>query len=209
MKLAIAYCYRGSVLECFMKSMLQCVAGAGDINLGQIIGIETLYLPEGRNAAVKSFLLGDCHAMLFVDTDITFTPEHVREMIRFHATHHYAVLAGCYLQYVSHDGETQPHWYLETEPPPMTPVTPLGVEGVFRDNDVLPIKGCGMGFTLIPRAVVVDARWEGQWFGGKGREVNDGGFTGEDIFFCRKAVALGHPIVAVPVKVGHTKSRVL
>ena len=209
MKLAIAYCYRGSVLECFMTSMLQCVAVASDLNLSQVIGIETLYLPEGRNAAVKSFMQSDCDVMLFVDTDITFTPDDVKRMIGLHATHCGAVLSGCYLQYVSHDGETAPHWYTETEPPPMERLSPARCLSILNDGEIVPIKGAGMGFTLLPRTILADERWEGQWFGGKGREVSDGGFSGEDIFFCRRAIDLGYSILSVPVRVGHTKSRVL
>lgn len=212
MRLALAYCYRGTVHHCFMDSTIKALLGDASQRqaIGQLTAIETLYLPEGRNACVKAFLKGDCDAMLSIDTDITYGLDQVYAIADMAESRRGTVLAGCYLDYTSHQGDMAPHWYLETEPPPMERMTPEDADRLFEHPPTAaPIKGCGMGFTLIPRMVVAGPGWNGQWFGGKGREVCDGGFTGEDIFFCRKAIDLGFQIAAVGIKVGHTKARVL
>lgn len=210
--LAIAYCFRGTVHQCFMRSMLQLTLADGNQRkaMGAILEIETLYLPEGRNAAVRRFVQTECDALLFIDTDIAFSTEDVYAMLDIHAQHPDAILAGLYYVFATVERGISPVWFTHTLPPPMETLNDVDlVAKLLETKGTYPILGCGMGFTLIPRAVIADHPWGGQYFGGQGREVGPEGFVGEDIFFCHKATDFGVSILATGVKVGHMKSTML
>ena len=167
------------------------------------------YLDQGRNDAVRQFntQTPECEALLFVDTDVSFTPEDIHAlweaMHAYHAAHDvWPVIGGMYLSYSTAIGGAKIVAYRMKEDPShdnrrrFFPLFLRDLEGV-PEGALLEVEGLGTGFMMIHRStlehVAANHPTPQDWFT---EEVVDGEWFGEDLMFCLRAKALGHPILA-------------
>src|SRR5437773_9576155 len=164
-----------------------------------------LYLHSNRNLVVKEFLLrADAEWLLFVDTDIGFTPQHVEELVAAGSAER-RILAGLYFVHSRLFGGLVPYWYGTLVPPTFVSApTAAHVE----------IAACGMGFTAIHISVLAEMR--------KQRPADDpapcfghdplrtlGGMleAPDDVTFCVRAKEVGFTTYGIPaVAVDHYKT---
>lgn len=76
-------CYGGLVYESYMKSILSLTEAARNKNMKMTLFTLTneSLISRGRNTCVAAFLSSPCTHLLFVDADITFTPDSVFRLI--------------------------------------------------------------------------------------------------------------------------------
>src|SRR6266446_5396104 len=113
--LILGYCHHGLVHEPFMQSVLGFALLDSQTRrvCKATLPADSLYLPIARNEIVKQFLAqSEADWLLFVDTDIIFTPSHVYDLFdRRDDTHQ--IIAGLYFAWVQEiQGETSlfPVW---------------------------------------------------------------------------------------------------
>jgi len=155
-----------------------------------------LLVSDLRNETVRIARAQGCTHILFLDADMTWPADVLKQML---AHHDKGIVSGLYFL------KTWPHWPVALKRARVNPQT-LGVDydydkdGVFEDT-LIPEQLVGMGCTLVPMAVF-DAMAE-PWF--EYRQDPAGAWTvTEDVPFCQKAEAVGCPIYVDPrVKCGH------
>lgn len=174
-------------------------------------------IPRARNTLTYKFLAEtDCTHLLFVDSDIFFSPGQVSRLIS-HDLNFYPVIGGLYPK-----KQLAPSWVINTEEDgPQEP----------QADGLLPCKYVGTGFMLISRTVLEEImdRWpdrkympdtdeSGSWrydfwpIGPINRilpeiehpDLGQQRYLSEDWAFCEMVRQLGHPIVAdTEVKLEH------
>ena len=150
---------------------------------------------RSRNALTAEFLKSDCTHLLFIDSDLIFSADHVARLL----SHRVDIVGGFYPK--KQDGKLE--WVINTLPAPMPTPTAEGLQAV---------KYIGTGFMLIARGVferMMKAHPEIEfiedyglrtkawdfWSMGVYRE-NDGTgrYLSEDWYFCQRWLDLGGTI---------------
>lgn len=202
-KFVIAYCHGGMVHTDFMTSVLDLLrldherkAFAGQIS------VRGLYIAHSRNEVVDHFLQQDrINWLLFVDTDIVFTPKHAYDLLDAANARHADVMAGVYFGYLS--GKLWPVLFAKNAAGDYGPVSTISDEGIHE------LDAVGMGFTLIHRRVLegMRQRYEGPWHWFD-HDAYRGQRMGEDICFSYRATAMGFKLhYNGAVQVNHIKQR--
>jgi predicted SAM-dependent methyltransferase len=163
------------------------------------------YIPAGRCMLVQAFLdKTDADWLLMLDWDITFMPPDVYKMID--DCDPTKVMCGAYVTYFGDNDLLRPCWFSQREDQEYVPVDS------FRQNEIMELTVCGMGFTLMHRELLEHMRdvysddpWP--WFGHD--NINDSR-VGEDLTFCTRARKCGATIWGHGgVLLGHTKAKTL
>jgi hypothetical protein len=165
------------------------------------------YLDMGRNNMVEIFRneYPHCDRLLFVDSDIGFTPEHVQQLV----DDDLPIVAGVYHSLYETGIHPIVHQWVEEGGRMRLPLMKKWNRP--EDEHLVPVDGVGAGFLMIHRSVVDKfAAIYGPpqiWFGIDHRA---GVELGEDLTFCVRANDLGIPVVVDRrVQVAHQKSLVL
>jgi GT2 family glycosyltransferase len=175
------------------------------------------YLDAARNTVVHGFLRDtDCDWLLFIDSDIGFDGDQIRELVDDVDPYVTPVVGGLYMNPTQ--GHVKPVAYTEST----TTITTYGgveVEAVHFDQIDLPavdapdmvVDAIGTGFMAIHRSLLEKMAdhfdHPREWFA---CEVQDGTLLGEDLAFCRRVRSLGYPIVLNPrVRLAHLKDILL
>lgn len=146
----------------------------------------------------------DYDYMMWIDSDIIFTPEQVGALLKrdlpivagvykMSDDTHYAVVKDWDVEYFKKSGSFQ---FL----------TPADVEG----QDLVEVDYSGFGFMLVKRGVFESLEYP--WFRPIMHDLGNGvmDFSSEDVSVCKMLKAVGHKIYIDPaVRVGHEKMRVL
>jgi hypothetical protein len=158
-------------------------------------------VPAARNVLAADFLETDCTHLLFVDSDIVFTPEQVARLL----AHNEAIVGGLYAKKKKDPLE----WVVNIFP------------GQSTADGLLPVRHIGLGFLLIGREVLekmieklgpeirynayVTERQEWDFFPvGPRDDVAARRYFSEDWGFCRRALDLGFTLCAdTGVKLEH------
>lgn len=199
----------GSVRFEFMQSILGLMKDPTSDEHGTqfvelISKVHGPYLDVGRNFVVERFLKSDAEVLLFVDSDMEFTPEQAHRVVAS-VSEEQPIIGGLYTNWFAEHG-VRPvalNWNLDAEVAQMHPID-MPAEG-----DGLVEVGCvGTGFMAIHRSVL-DKMTETfnppcPWFA----EVALGGSQmGEDVTFCQRAIALGSPVcVDTDLRIAHYKT---
>jgi hypothetical protein len=207
--LVVAFCAYYTVEQYFALSLAEFCRWRSDL-VEAVITVQHVYLPSGRNYLVRKFLEETTAPwLLFVDSDILFSPQDVDVLLSTADPMTRPVVAGSYANMNEAGSRTEVWWREEAQ----------GGSDPFERLSPVPLKACGMGFTLIHRRVLEAMRdsHEGSdpwiWFDtpyrpGVGERIDrySGGRIGEDYEFCIRARELGFSIWGVPwIEVGHMK----
>jgi len=146
MKLCIAIPYYGAAHALFFRC-IQDISRQPPCPLTLIDVIGDSLIPRGRNTLAWRFLQTDCDAVLFIDSDIVFSPGHVSRILSHDLAKHPCV-GGIYPK-----KKVEPSWVLNTFPE--GPNQPPEADGL------LPVQYAGTGFMLITRKVMeeIAAKW--------------------------------------------------
>lgn len=109
-----------------------------------------------RNESVEALLASDDEYLLFVDTDIEFMPEDVQALIDCDVP----IVGGNYVNRFDINGEPLPVASVHLGDGEYGRATPANVG---TDHGMVEVSGCGMGFTLIRRAVLEDLQFGPLW----------------------------------------------
>lgn len=158
------------------------------------------YLDDGRNTVIEKALADTDNPfdyLLFVDSDISWTPEDVRVIVA--TAHDYgepAIFSGAY----SSSREGKPFVVAGRTSPDTGNIECFTIPE-FQALGATPVRvdGAGAGFLLIPR-VVIDTLLEihgfpSPWFC---EPIINGVHLGEDYGFCLRAADAGFPTYLVP-----------
>lgn len=151
---------------------------------------------RSRNCLTAEFLRSDCTHLLFIDSDLIFSPDHVARVL----SHRKDVVGGFYPK--KQDGKLE--WVINTLPAPMPPPDANGLQE---------LKYIGTGFMCIARGVfekLINAHPEIEftedygrrttahdfWSMGvyRDRENGEGRYLSEDWYFCQRWLDLGGKI---------------
>jgi hypothetical protein len=197
----------------FVRSLLNCQQN-GVPRFANITFIDgDSLVSRARNNCVEQFLAGPHTHLVFIDTDIEFTPEHVDTLVG-HLQRGVTIVSGLYPK-----KQDALEWVVN------------GIEGEDPDEHGLTkIKYAGTGFLAIAREVFIDMMagpcrhmwaWSDNGQGAR-RRIYDffpvGNYTfpdgnrrylSEDWFFCELAMASGHTIYCdTSIKTKHIGKKV-
>lgn len=189
MKVALGYCYRQMSPTAFIKSTIDVWSAIPEVREGGLI--EEAYrhdIDKARNNLVTKFLATRADALLSVDTDIIYTPEHVQKLIDWDLP----FVSGAYMNEFS-----------------LIDAAVLGDNGhpkqIGLPGGPTEVLFTGAGFTLIQREVFEKIAHEWYSF-----TEEDGWKHGEDWSFCVRVRQAGYKIMLDPeIRVGHLKYLVL
>lgn len=138
MKLFLALPVYGGYHPHFVHSLLQLVTNP-PCALSVHPQVGDSLVSRARNRLAAQFLASDCTQLLFLDTDLVFSPDHIARLI----SHDAPIVAGLY-------PKKQPvlEWVLNTLPANPPP----------REDGLQPVKYVGTGCLLIARAVLEKMR---------------------------------------------------
>jgi hypothetical protein len=144
------------------------------------IGLQ--YIDIARNLAWEHARQSQAEHLLFIDDDMTFTPETFETLWETPGD----VVSALY--FIRRTPPTAPCMYFRTGDRTYAPI--IG----YRQNAVVEVDAVGLGFVLIRRRVI----------DGLDRPFSRDGGKGEDIFFCERAKAAGFSVtVNTAAKAGH------
>jgi hypothetical protein len=166
------------------------------------------YLDIGRNSMVDTFRsekYAHCDRLLFVDSDIGFTPEDIQQLV----DDDLPIVSGVYHSlFPTGIHPIAYEWVEEGGRPRMTPIKKWNrPEG----ENLVPVDGVGAGFLMIHRSVIdkfaAIYSHPQVWFG---NDIRAGVELGEDLTFCVRATDLDIPtVVDRRVQLAHQKAIVL
>jgi GT2 family glycosyltransferase len=205
---AIAWLSPGEVSTDFHNSVVNVLTGRPGVLTGKIDVRCGGGITRGRNIAVAKFLSMGDEWMLFVDSDMSWTPEDFDKVIATADVKKRPVVGGlCFGQ----DGQIGPFAGI------FPTVFHLQPEGGYMpmwdypDDDVVEVDATGAAFLLVHRSVLLDIRdrhaddGDFAWF----HEYVDPGkkmWVSEDVAFCERVREAGHKIhVATGAKIAHHK----
>jgi len=177
--------YRDHVAGKFLDSFVRLMAhltrkfGPGEM---QYMRIGLMYIDIARMQVWNHARDIGAENLLFIDDDMTFTPELFETVWNTPAD----VVSA--LAFVRREPPTFPAMYRRAEDGSYKPILS------YPQNTILPVDGVGMAFTLIRRPVIEALR---------APYVRDSS-KGEDIIFCERAKAAGFSVVVnTAAKCGH------
>jgi hypothetical protein len=186
---------------------------------GYIVVSSGPYLDMGRNKVVRKFLSDEwSHAdfLLMVDDDISYTVEGIDRLVEETVEYHrltgvWPLTGGPYrgfsgsreniIAYRKHPTDADPTRFEFRD-------LPLDEFTAADPDDFIDVDAFGTGFMLIHRSILDEMahRFDApqEWF--IEGPAQGGDWFGEDLFFCMRAQALGHPILIHPaVRLVHYK----
>lgn len=205
----------------FVKSMLKSQELFSNIDLQQ----SGPYLDDGRNkVAAKYYFDSTDEWILYIDSDISWEPEHVTTLLddaikqkafvvagtynNFYTTCHFDGMSPVIFEWVN--GRNQ--WTKSRGKGKHDHLMPIGAEKweelkAEYSPALVPVTSVGTGFLLIHRSVLTRMKETipppRLWFD---EPVINGYSTGEDLAFCLRASLLGFQVYANPnVHVTHVK----
>jgi hypothetical protein len=160
------------------------------------------YLDDGRNYVVEKFMDDDCDVLLFVDSDIEFTPEQVMSLVAYQ-TDQPGVYGGWYANPA--DSEIRPVIY-DWKDKRFVQWSMEQTDACCENLRVVGALGCG--FLSIHRDVLdaMAAAYAAPqpWFA---ELVVEGVHLGEDLTFALRAAQVGYPSqVLLDTRVNHYKT---
>ena len=203
----MGWIHNGTVRAEFMESVLALLDTTTLI--GRYVTFSAgAHLAAARNAVAAFFLDGGPETWLWMtDTDITFSPEVLKQLLDT-ADEARPVVSGLYWTTTQGGLPLVPMLYDRT-PGADREFTPCSG---WHPGDVIRIGGCGAGCLLIHRGVLAaiqrDENDRPSWFS----EIrgDDGRLYGEDLSFCLRAAAAGFPLHAdTGAQAGHVKPVIL
>ncbi len=193
----------GSLRVEYVNSMIQTAISPDTGVRATIIEPYGPYLDDGRNVVIERALAkGEFDYLLFVDSDIAWTPEHVRKIVAAAEAHvdEPAIYTGAY----SSANNGVPFVVVGNFIPGTHNVKCFTLEEFYEihaevGDGIVRVDGCGAGFLLIPR-VVIDTLLAIHgapvpWFH---EPIIDEVHQGEDYGFCIRAADAGFPTYLVP-----------
>lgn len=185
----------------FVRSLLDCQQNGKPCfaNMSFIDGDSLIN--RARNNIVEMFLNGACTHLIFIDTDIEFTVEHIDKLVA-HLKNGHSIVCGLYPK-----KQDKLEWVINAKTNDFK---------LDSENPLLEINYAGTGFLAISRQVFYDMQstsCKDRWYwtdGGLGtrrqqhdffpvgvHEFEDGNrrFLSEDWFFCQLAKEAGHKIM--------------
>lgn len=198
--LAIGNVNGGTVRAGYLESVLRAgfEFGCGYLHA------QGLYVPELREEVARRFLDETEHEwLLFVDSDILFTPDNVRVLLESSDRADRPVVSGTY--FADFRSGVKPVAWID-EPDSEHVDWRQGA----RVSSLVECGTVGAGFLLIHRGVLELLREKhGVCFEAE-RDVESGKVVGEDVLFCRRVRACGVPVfLNAGVTVGHEKTLAL
>jgi len=165
------------------------------------IGIDDSIVGRARNRMAARFLATDCTHLMFIDTDMVFSPDDVAKLL---------------LSCISEDVPCVAAGIVAMKTPEATWNFTPG-DKPMRESGLVSVPYVGTGFMLIDRAVLKDVRelstdllYEAEGGDEAGCDffragVNAAGkYLGEDHFFCELVRGFGFPVfVNTEVRIGH------
>lgn len=170
------------------------------------------YLDDARNTVVRTFLeSSECDILLFVDSDIGYTPEHVRQIADAIDVDASPVVGGLYYSGFGRDGigfaPVVYNWgtHAETGQPFFRQLDPSLIDET--SPELIKVDAIGTGFLGIHRDLLCSM---GEHFGGTqpwfAEEDFENVHHGEDMTFCHRLSTLSVPIFLSPqTRVKHYK----
>lgn len=185
----------------------------------------TPYLDVERNKLVRLFLTGLddegerqfpdeylCDFMLMLDDDIEFTVEDVRAVVDLALKVHLdtgimPVVSGCYRSTYHDQHITVAYTLADVDPRDgKRQLVPVSMEDTIASKDPLVIDCAGAGFLLAHRSILLEMQEkyrhpqefysESHWPEEVAiKEGENSRWMGEDLIFCLRAQALGHPVL--------------
>jgi hypothetical protein len=186
------------------------------------------YLDDGRNMCVQWFLNhDDADYLLFIDSDIVFTPDQPYQLIQamfdqgvtlatgvYYSVNVHPVISG--ITALVYEWGNNPHMrHLDSDEPvrDLIPKAPVHIDAYYPQDKLHPVDSAGAGFLAIHRSVLIDMRDAARvgdptpWFA---ELVIDGIHMLEDHVFCLRAASLNHrPHVLPCLELGHIKPLVV
>lgn len=196
----MAWCDPGLVQGAFAKSLAQLVAySLGNQELDGLLRRQSgPRIEDTRNLMVEGFLDTDSEWLLMVDSDMTYPPDALHQLLEAADPDTHPVVGGLCFGYQQDLG-------------PFPTLYSWGVGGarVMFDVDaypeLCPVDATGAAFILFHRTVFEENAVDGPlpWFR---RSIHDGKMVGEDITFCIWLRQEGVPIhVLTSLEIGHIK----
>jgi hypothetical protein len=200
MSIAVGYQHPGWVHEGFMRSMMRLHDERAEL-IEWTIGMRSgSLLGPGRSEILRTFLGTEATHLLYVDTDMIFTPEDVGGLL----ARAEALVGGLYLGQRTDGSRFATAQTFSSEG--FAPLHPEAVQAAA--GGLVAVDGMGMGFTLVRRDVaeaLADAYphpFEETWISGF--------HTDPDVAFCARALSRGfQPYVDTAVRLGHIKEHVI
>lgn len=179
------------------------------------------YLDDSRNRCVEWFIANtQSDFLVFIDSDIAFDANQVYDLVETADANGVTILTGVYYnQFGDKLRALVHHWgdpalsgmdknYLDDDAQDLIPFANVELGGMYPQDKPHEVDACGAGFFAVHRQVFVDmsARYAvpQQFFA----ELVLGGIhMGEDLTFCVRAKAVGHPTYVLPkIEVDHFKT---
>lgn len=214
-KVALANISPGLISLPTVRSILgaQGGASASPVVANLMVGAGP-YLDIERNRIMVTFLedpiCDQADVLLWYDSDIEFTPEHVHAVAEA-CTPDTPVVGGAYKSQ-GVDGEFIVAYQDNTGDGNMyTALTPADLDA--DGPDIIPVTGLGTGFMCIHRSLIEKMPTvyphPRAWF--TETEVMNGHgepeWVGEDLMFCRRVIEMGHPVLLHrQVRLNHYKT---
>lgn len=208
--LAIGFCHNGDVKAGFMKSVMAFreYDAVNQRVLKAVYDQGGLYIAGNRNALAKQFLEleGQPQWFLMLDSDQTFTPQQIYQLLDDAHPEERPIMCGLYFGWLA--GHPAVMWWTKVrdgEYATCGTVTP----------ELQRINAAGMGCVLVHRSVLVamrerfdDGKDPWIWFGhDMGSAGGEPGRLGEDFTFFKRAEACGFPVYGDgKVIIGHLKT---
>lgn len=203
----------GSLRVEYVNSMIQTAITPDTGVRATIIEPYGPYLDDGRNVVIERALAHplEFEYLLFVDSDIAWTPQHVRKIVAAAEAHRDepAIYTGAYSS-TRHNEQFAVVGNFEPGTRNVRCFTLEEFYGIHAEvgEGIIRVDGAGAGFMLIPR-VVIDTLFAIHgapvpWFH---EPIIDGVHQGEDYGFCIRAAEAGFPTYLVPsVTLLHNKT---
>lgn len=169
-------------------------------------------LVEARNNTAAQFLATDCDWLLWVDTDMGFTPEALEQLLEVADPEHLPVVGGlCFMQReVEPDG--MGGWRIQPRPVLFTwrvsdEFTGFDLITDYPRDTVVQVAGTGSAFILIHRSALerIADKYGANWYS-QVTNPTTGQVLSEDLSFCTRLAGAGIPLaVHTGVRISHLK----
>ncbi len=194
--------------EPFMISILRLLPydAAHRHVVADFCGQRGLYIADNRNALCRQFLKSNSEWMWMLDTDITFEPQVLYQLLDSADPMKRPIVSAVYFSYVNSNEVLSPVWLERTANHDFRTIKDF-------DGGMQKLDAIGMGCVVIHRSVIEKFKAQYSepfiWFGHDVLEHADGSrmAAGEDVTFCVRAQTLGIQIWGNGgVTVGHIKA---
>lgn len=185
---------RDSVTDKTAHSLFDLALANPNYIISGMLRVRTSRQTEGRNAIIKGFLQGPAEWLLWVDSDMTFTPDTF--MYLWDRREESKIVTALAFMYDANTGAVAPN--AMDYSPELDKYVPVEFDP--KDSDKFFVDATGCAFTLIHRDVFQDMGFP--W-----HEDLPAPAPAHDIYFYEKARQHGHRVLYIPwAKTGHVKN---